>query len=98
MLSFTAQKWSTMASSFQAKGKHTTSDLEDTNKNIHEKGMNCLILLTCTDQCSYVFLGKTKCATPVNYACEFLACIISSVCFHGTPRSNKSLIDEITTL
>ena len=55
-----------MASSSQAKGKCTTLDLEDTNKNIHEKGTNCLILLTCTDQCSYVFLGKTKHATLGN--------------------------------
>jgi hypothetical protein len=41
-------------------------DLEDTNKNICEKGMNCLKLLTCTNYCSNVFPGKTKCAALGN--------------------------------
>jgi hypothetical protein len=61
-----------VASSSQAKGKGPTSvvidnlDLEDIDENIHEKGTNCLISLTCTDHCSDVFPGKTKCATLGN--------------------------------
>ena len=43
-------------------------------------------------------MGSQRNIVPVNYACELLACIINGVRFHGTPRNNKSIIDEITTL
>jgi hypothetical protein len=41
-------------------------DLEDTDEHIRKKGMDCLITLACTDQCSYFFLDKVNRATLSN--------------------------------
>jgi len=47
---------------------------------------------------SKMWTGSQRNIVPVNYVHEFLACIIGGVHWHGTPRSNKSLVDEVTTL
>ena len=59
-----------MGSSLQDKHKHTglvnESDLEDTDEHrLCKKSMNCLIPLTCTDQC-YFFPDKVDWATLGN--------------------------------
>ena len=40
-------------------------EVDDTDENIRKKGMNCLISLTCTDQCSSDKVNRTTLGNPV---------------------------------